>query len=302
MKTLDLNNSKSLAALKEGLNKAIDKKIAEQELSEKLNEMKNLSFGELKCLFESTLSKIYDTNDGKKLISSYVKTIKENKSLKSLYKVYEQAVKGSLNANPDISAYLISDVCSGLDKKTLKEGEEKIYKIWVKAARLAESTISEMDAVLENNKVLNECVSYLSKHKKTHNNLNECASKINLLSDIIANNSVEETQVNESKDNKELIADLTDILKEGQYTTWENRVLTDLSLCELSNGSKEELFESYKQDCLNTIDEIEAEDDEDKSSRLSQMKSQLLEKKYNEETLINDLFKLSELKETLLEA
>ena len=66
-----------------------------------------------------------------------------------------------------------------------------------------------------------------------------------------------------------------------------------------ARSSKETLFETYKNDCISTIDEIS---DDDNKSRLFAMKQQLSEKKYNEETLIEDLFNLAELKKTLLEA
>ena len=77
-------------------------------------------------------------------------------------------------------------------------------------------------------------------------------------------------------------------------------MLRDLSLCYISNGDKSELFETYKNDCINTIDGL-SDGDLDKSTRLYAMKQQLQEKKFNEETLTDDLFKLAELKETLIE-
>ena len=301
MKKLDLNNSKDLLSLKESLNKKIDEQIAKQQLSEKIDSLKGLSFGEYKVLFESTLDDIYDTESGKKLIASYVKLLKENKSINSLYRLFESIRE----VNPDKSsftAYALADVCEGVDRKVLCEGEKKMYNICKAALKESKNTTCDgIDEILSGAKLLNESVSFLT-HKSDKSDLKKVGKRaecISTLYESINKNEEINKTVNESKSNKELLSDLNALL-ENTNQTWEKRVLNDLSMCYMSNGDKSELFETYKNDCISTIDEMSG-DDLDKDTRLHAMKVQLMEKKYSEETLTDDLFKLAELKETLIE-
>lgn len=302
MKKLDLENSKDLLSLKESLNNVIDKEIAKRQLTEKVNGLKNHSFGEYKALFESILDELYDLPSGKKTIGSYVKLVKENKAINTIYKLFESIE----NINPEdatFNAYALADVCESVDRKALAEGEKKMYSILKEGIKDCKNvTCESIDNALEAHKTLNESISFLT-HKSDKGNLkhlNTRADSIKILSESISKNIAKEDEViTEGKTNKELLSDLHTLLENSQQA-WEKKVLQDLSLCYFSNSDKSELFESYKNDCITTIDSL-SDGDLDKSSRLHAMKQQLQEKKYNEETLTDDLFKLAELKETLIE-
>ena len=134
MKKLDLNTSKDLFELKESLNKVIDKKIAEQKLQEKINSIQNLSFGEYKVLFEDVMPNLSDDVEGKKIIASYVKLLKENKSINLIYKILENKEYSTDDTNA--LSYALSDILENIDKNLLREGEHKMYEIYKNACTI----------------------------------------------------------------------------------------------------------------------------------------------------------------------
>ena len=302
MKKLDLNNSKDLSALKESLNRTIDKRIAEQRLNEKFDEISNLSFGEYKSLYEDTLTKLSESIEGKKNIASYVKMLRENNALKTVYRILEHA-NVRKDADSNIVAYGLAQILENINKPQLQEGESKMFDIYKQACSIVgDVTPERIDTVLAEGREVNDAVKFLVNEGKTSNIdlLSERAYSIGVLGKLIEEGKKEtvEESINE-KTTSELVSDLCNLFESGN-SDWENRVLSDLSVCCMSNGNIEELFESYKQACIDTIDQLDENSDFDKKSRLHGMKQQLSEKTYNKETVTDDLFKLAELKETLL--
>ena len=102
----------------------------------------------------------------------------------------------------------------------------------------------------------------------------------------------------EEKDFKSLIKDLNENIKSENL--WETEALTDIALCTISDGSKQELFETYKSACINLLeDKISISKKIEERSRFLGMKNSLERKEYNEDTLNESILKLSELKKTL---
>lgn len=303
MKQLDINKSKDLVALKENLNNVIDKKITQQRLSEKLNEMKNLSFGEYKALYDDIINDLSDINlnESMKSLASYVKLLKENKAIRSVYRIIDH-VGLDITSDPTITAYAWATILESVDKKQLKEGEQKMYNIYKRACCMVNNVTPErIDNVLAESKSVNDAVKYLTHHSNSSNinKLNERVNSINVLSNLIKENAtIEKPQIEVNKKNSDLISELNNVFV-NEYTEWENKVLKDLSVCYASGADTKELFEQYKTSCIEAIDSIDDEDLTTKS-RLHGMKQQLMEKEYNKETLQEDLFKLAELKETIL--
>lgn len=303
MKQLDIRKSKDLAALKESLNNIIDKKIAKQRLSEKLNEMKTLSFGEFKTLYDDIISDLSNVNlnESMKSIASYVKLLKENKAIRSVYKIIDH-VGLDTSSDPTITAYAWAAILENVDKKQLKEGEQKMYNIYKHACNMVNNITPErIDAVLSESKAMNDAVKCLTRHSNSSNinKLNERVNSISTLSNVIKENAVNENlQTSIKKENTDLIAELNDIFV-NEYKDWENKVLKDLSICYASGSDTKKLFEDYKASCIEAIDSIDDSDLTTKS-RLHGMRQQLMEKEYNQDTVQEDLFKLAELKETIL--
>ena len=303
MKQIDINKSADLVALKESLNNVIDKKIESQRLSEKLNEMKNLSFGEYKSLYDDIIDKLSCINisESMKNIASYVKLLKENKAIRSVYKIIDR-VGLDTTSDPTITAYAWATILESVDKRQLKEGEKKMYDIYINACNLVDGITPErIDTVLAESKTINDAVKYLTRNSNISNinKLNERVSSINALSNLVKESvTIEKPKMDDEKPNNDLISELNEIFV-NEYKDWENKVLKDLSICYASGSDIKELFENYKTSCIEAIDSVN-DDDLTTKSRLHGMKQQLMEKEYNQETIQEDLFKLAELRETIL--
>ena len=303
MKQIDINKSADLVALKESLNNVIDKKIESQRLSEKLNEMKNLSFGEYKSLYDDIIDKLSCINisESMKNIASYVKLLKENKAIRSVYKIIDR-VGLDTTSDPTITAYAWATILESVDKRQLKEGEKKMYDIYKNACNLVDGITPErIDTVLAESKTINDAVKYLTRNSNISNinKLNERVSSINALSNLVKESvTIEKPKMDDEKPNNDLISELNEIFV-NEYKDWENKVLKDLSICYASGSDIKELFENYKTSCIEAIDSVN-DDDLTTKSRLHGMKQQLMEKEYNQETIQEDLFKLAELRETIL--
>ena len=303
MKKLDLNTSKDLFELKESLNKVIGKKIAEQKLQEKINSIQNLSFGEYKVLFEDVMPNLSDDVEGKKIIASYVKLLKENKSINLIYKILENKEYSTDDTNA--LSYALSDILENIDKNLLREGEHKMYEIYKNACSHTNvSTNCEtIDKVLNENAKINNAISYLT-HKSNKNSikhLNERISSVKSLNEFINEHkhSNDDTNIIQ-KPFAETIDDLNNLL-ENVENDWEREVLKDISLYNMSGRDKSELFETYKTKCIEAIDSFDS-DDTTERSRLYGMKQQLSEKVYREESLCDDLLKLAELRKTIIDS
>jgi len=297
MKKVNLNTSETLSQLKESFNKTIDKKIKKVQLTEKLKEMDGFSFCESKMLFDTLLDKLYENTRGKKLITSYIKLIKENKSINNVYRIMESFGKLN-NTNPTLTAYLIGEMCNNINRKELSGGEKKMNTILKEAVKINGMSVEDINNIVNENKKITDNISYFCKNKMKSSNLNESIKIINSISELLNENKVNTLDESNNVDNKTLMRDLNNLMN-NDLTLWENKVIKDISMCTMSDGNKEELFETYKNDCISTIDGMLDDSDVDATSRLFSMKQQLSEKKYSEETLTDDLFKLAELKETL---
>ena len=72
----------------------------------------NLTFGEIKCLFESICDRLYETKNGKKLIARYVKALREDKNASLMYSIYEAFRNPEMFENKNSLASNLGNVLS----------------------------------------------------------------------------------------------------------------------------------------------------------------------------------------------
>lgn len=302
MKSINLTNSSDLKKLQKEMISVLDNRIKEAELSEAVKNIDTLSFGDLRCIFESIADKLYDTKKGKSIIRKYASTIKENKSLKNYYLISE-CIRQPQNVTD--SFIFLSESLSlsnSIAKKEFNEGMKKMSDIVKSAVIEAKMSKEDLLNTIESNKILNESINYVLTNKKSIKNLAEYASHVSTLNEHIKNNNVNTDTLTESKDAKFLFQDLQESLNNSSLEIWENQAIADIALCQLSNSNKEDLFEQYKSKCLSTLTAIlESEKNVEDISRLSTMKEQLSLKEYSEENLKEDILKLAKLNYTLSE-
>ena len=299
MKKNIIKDSNDLIKLKESFNKAFDTQIRAKQIEERVSNLDKLGFGEIKTLFEGISDKLFDSH--KDCVANYIKTIKENKELKTLYVLFENALKPAHVNDTNLLVSSMVAISEGIDKKTLKEGVKKLQGILKEAVVKSNITAEEFDALLNENKDINESLSYILTNKKTAKNLFEHTNKVHTVVSYINENMASDNVVDEKASDKtktELVNDLNEAI--SCDTPWETEAIKDLTLCYLSESNSEDLFNRYKNDCISLLNEkIEDTDNIEEGIRFSTMKESLVKKDFDKTKLKESILTLAELKYTL---
>ena len=286
--------------LKESLNDVIDKRITKMKLEECINSFNSLPFACLNEIFKNTVDKLYETKEGKRLIKKYVKTIKESNDLKKVYSIYN--IVNSPNKINDGTLFIKESISliKEIDKKNYGDSLSSISDI-VKECTVSANLDTE---AIENIKdkyhgSISESLDYVLFNKIGMNNIVEYTNGLSRITNFINENKKHENDLMvEGKSICELIGDF-DKLFTNDIEIWESTAIKDISLAELSGMDKKNIFEEYKTECLNIIEENLNEKDVENSSRFQVMKEKLLKKEFNSDTIVEDILMLSELRHVL---
>lgn len=300
MKKNVIKDSNDLIKLKESFNKAFDTQIKAKQIEEKVSGLNKLGFGEVKLLFEGISDRLFDSH--KDCVANYIKTIKENKELKTLYVLFENALKPSHVNDTNLLVSSMVAISEGINKKTLREGMKKLQAILKEAVVKSNITAEEFDTLLNENKDINESLTYILTNKKTASNLFEHTNKVHTVVSYINENMAVGNVVDDKASDKskaELVNDLNEAI--SCDTPWETEAIRDLTLCYLSESSSEELFKRYKDDCISLLNEkIEDAENLEEGIRFSTMKESLSKKEFDKSKLKESILTLAELKYTLI--
>lgn len=240
-----------------------------------------------KVMFESLIVPLMGKKEGKNLINKYTKTIKENKSIKTLYTYYEGLKE---NDSADSKKAYITEALSLTTPIH--------YNEYVKGVGDIISLISEAFKVLGDEyvlknvsndkkaKLIGESLVYLATTKKNIKNLNEYMSHIDNVSDNIVENISKNINID---------LPLEDIVSEMKQTN-ENVTVNDI----FNTDNKEKTFSEAKKTCLNMIEEQKNQtNDEEILTKLNEMYDKLSKKTYTFETYTKDMLYMTELQEVL---
>ena len=137
-------------------------------------------------------------------------------------------------------------------------------------------------------------------NKKNVANLLEYTNKMNDVVSFVCENSTNEFKGDTILEENKKLSDLKNIFS-NDLELWENKVISKLTLYNLSGNDKKPLFEEYKDSCLKLIDEALEDSDItlETKSHLSTMKKQLSDKTFLTESATEDILKLANLENTL---
>lgn len=292
MKTINLDTVKDLTAVKDNMIKIFDKRINEAMINDFINSIDNLSFIECKQLFEGISDKLFDSVRGKKIIGKYARLIKEDKNLKNLFLLTE-----NLTTKKNVAdAKLYISECANFSVNLGKNSLKKLHDLLKEAVKLSGLSQSILNDIVSSNKEINDSINFILTNKKTLNNVNDYTRHINILSETLNKNIVE------NKCDEVNAEDISHLLDEEDLEDWEKDIIEEIVIANLAGHSKESVFNNLKNECINIIDKsCEICENETTVSRLKLMKEQLSNKSYNEEHINEDLLKLSELRKTLKE-
>lgn len=299
MNDLKLNTIDGLTKFSKEFNSVIENKINEIQLNENIKKVDELSLYSCVQLFECISDRLFSTNNGQKCIAKYANVIKSNNDLKEGFIMYK-SIKEPTNI-VDVNLYICEacDYFNTLNSDKFNKGLKDLRNVIKKALKECKISNDLFNDYLNSNKDINDSLQYILENKKTSKNLNEYTKNVAYIINYVNENK--KTVSLESSESA-TYSDLKNVFENNDLTSWENNAVEKIVMCNIQNGNKSELFETYKKNCLDLIEESLNDEDItlETKSRLSTMKAQLNEKVYKEDTSNEDILKLANLEYTLL--
>ena len=230
-----------------------------------------INFGNIKDTFKNLVieSTIRKDNKGKKLFSKFLKTIKENQTLKDQYLIYSNLQNTKLNDGVEARGFVKENIelLKTLNESHIKKGNEFFLKL-LKGNKI----------VKENQEFYNK-VSYLVNTEKTPSNIKKINESINYIVRLMLEKEEVEEVVTESIDLPPSV--LTKLAvnkfnsKYSDITESEKEIIK--TVLNGSNEDKEETFNKLKRECIDTIDnKLNESSDLDLKDKLLKVKDKLL--------------------------
>ncbi len=290
---LDKEDYKAYEYVKEMLDEAIEDSKHEKELMEEMN---TTNFGVLNHIFENELPTLIKTN--KKAVRNVIKTIKEDKNLITqfnFYNVIKEQYNGThadMISSKDALENLAKIVSEDIDLKTVKASNKKLRNIMV------ESGIKPSDFVDEESRKLYENGDVILTTKRNTNNMISLVESYNAVSNWM--DAHKSDKINDGKNPDEMIREFEEKLKNNlnesemsfvqQITDWRSPI---------AEQRKEKLFNKFKNECINKINDMLKEDAE--NVELKGLSDQINEMSFNKETIVKDIAKLLEIRDILMD-
>ena len=278
----EIYNTKSLSelnVLRREIDKAFEKQTNTLNIKECAFNATKGTLGAIKENFENMSPELFKTNEGRKMIAAYKGIIKENKSLSTAIKVFENFRK-AFNANA--IDYVINDIekyTEDINTKQLHEGisklKEVLYKSYIMLGKEAEQYC------INENYAYNEAIMYLIENKRKLSNSINFANASEIIKENIEN------RINEKKDYRSDLINNIDNAFNGYFSQ-------NIETEEVKMDNKELAFETYKNECMSKINEViesmKGENvNEDELSKIKTIYEQVSEKKYSVDTVNNDI-------------
>jgi hypothetical protein len=290
---LQKDDFKAYEYVKEMLDEAIEESKHEKEL---MNEMNTTNFGVLNHIFENELPTLIKTN--KKAVRNVIKTIKEDKNLINqfnFYNVIKEQYNGShadMISSKEAIENLAKIVGENIDLKTVKASNKKLRNVMI------ESGVKPSNFVDEESRKLYENGDIILTSKRNTNNMISLVESYNAVSNWMDTHKSD--KINEGKTPDELISEFEEKLKNNlnesemsfvqQITDWRSPI---------AEQRKEKLFNKFKNECIDKINEMLKEDAE--NVELKGLSDQINEMSFNKETIVKDIAKLLEIRDILMD-
>jgi hypothetical protein len=261
-----------------------------------MKEMDTTNFGVLNHIFENELPTLIKTN--KKAVKDVINTIREDKNLKSQFDFYN-VIKEQYNSKhaeivtPEVVlAKLTEIVGENIDLKTIKASNKKLKDVMV------ENNIIPSDFVDEESKKLYESGNVILTTKKTTNNMIPLVESFDTVCKWM--DAHKDDKKAEGKTPDELIREFEDKLRTNLTESEISFVqqITDFR-SPIAEQRKEKLFNKFKNECLDKINDMLKEDSE--NVELQSLGKQLDEMKFSKESIVKDIAKLLEIRDILMD-
>ena len=286
---LKKNDYKAYEYAKSILDEAIEDAKEEDALKEEMN---TTNFGVLNHIFETELPTLLKNN--KKAVREVIKTIKEDKNLKSqfnFYNVIKEQYNGKVAEAREVLDTLVKLVCENVDQASIKKSNNKLRKVMVENGIVPSSFIDKDSMSLyENGNVI------LTTKRVTENTI----PLIESYDEVCKWMKKHVKDKKESKDVDALIREFEEKLKTNLNESEISFVqqITDFRT-PIAEQRKEKLFNKFKNECVSKINDMLKEDGD--NDELKALSEQINEMKFNKDSIVTDIAKLLEIRDILMD-
>ena len=252
------------------------------------------NFGNIKDTFKNLVveSVIKKDEKGKKLFSKFLKTIKENKTLKDQYLIYSNLQNSKFDDVVEAKEFVKENIelLKGLNEGHIVKGNEFFLKL-----------LKGNQIVKENQEFYNK-VSYLVNTEKTPSNIKKINETINyIVKPMLEKEEVEEV-VTESIDLPPSV--LTKLAVNKFNSKYSNITESEKEIIKTvlngTNEDKENIYNKLKRECIDGIDsKLNESSDLELKDKLLKVKDKLLNSGFNLDTFSTDISKFYDLKESI---
>ncbi len=299
---LDFKNIEDLTRFQNEINKVINEHINKCKQNESIETIPSLNYMKLINLMESTIPSLVNKKGGLKLIKNYIKLVKESTSLKPMYELYKLVNRSHSYENSDL---LLSEALTcaknNINKETMCEDTNKLSNVVIESIKLSNLDNETINTIINEDNTIISSLQFLLENNKKMNNLDEYLENFSNVSKHINENIVKCENDGIEGNTKSIANELCEHIN-SEEKQWFRKLLEDISYMNLFRTNKSDLFETYKNSCINTINEIVTNtSDIETISKMKSMCESLNKKEYSKDTFTTDIIKLAELNNTLKE-
>ncbi len=251
------------------------------------------NFGQIKHIYNSLLAEGISTNDSikKSDFKRYLKTVKENKILKSQFNIY-YAIENAVESDHSKAMTYVNECLSMVESFSKNDV--------IKSNLMLSESIKDNKEEIEPKKLkLYESIHFLLTTKKSPSTIPTIVEAKHNIVDYILNNKKEEIVEGYGLPNSVLAEIATDKFNSEYADLNESQKQAIDILLNGDESTKEMLYKNTIKECLDLVNSKLSEATSDTKEKLLATKENLLNRSYVVETFVNDLSKVLELKDYL---
>lgn len=285
----DMKSLNELDALQNELNEKIETRRRVLNLVAEARELGGKTFGYLKESFENLSPKLFKSDEGKVVMKKYASAIKENKSLSSLHKLYENIRKAHSGIDLD---YFVGTLCEAnwnVRPKELNEGIEKLAGIVAEGYIIVGEGAGKYLGT-ENGR-LDGAIEFIAENRVGQKNIVKYSEAVKVIREAVEKNGNIADSFKKETDLDKTIEDLVTKYSKDEYTDEEEKDMLTNQIAR--SGDEETVFIKKKTECVDSLDEaIKRYSDgehEEELNTLKKIHEQVSAKSYNPETIGPDI-------------
>ena len=284
MKTLN-----ELDALQNEINEMFDNRRRVLNLVSEARKLGGKSFGYLKETFENLSPRLFKSPEGKAVMQNYSRTIKENKSLKALHKLYENIRQAHGGIDIDYFVGTLCETTWNVKPAELRVGLDNLSRVVAEGYVVVGENASKYLGT--ENDTLDGAIEFIAENKVGQKNIVKYSEAVKVIREAVEKNGNIADSFKKETDLDKTIEDLVAKYSKDDYTDEEEKDALKNQIAR--SGDEETVFVNKKTDCLKSLDEaIKKYGDgqhDDELNTLKKIHEQVSAKSYNPETIGPDI-------------